>query len=155
MRHLAEEFSESFRDISCILNRMYAIVISEPGGPEVLQWREVPDLQPAPGEVRVAVRATAVNRLDLLQRKGLYPAPAGYPQDIPGVEFSGVIESLGADVVSFHVGDRVFGLSGGGTYAQFVISDELMLMPIPDGMSFVEAAAVPEAFVSLSPHMMA
>ncbi|MGZ3429028.1 MAG: alcohol dehydrogenase catalytic domain-containing protein, partial [Polyangia bacterium] len=89
---------------------MRAIVIEAPGGPEVLKWIEVPTPEPGRGEVRVRVRATAVNRADLLQRMGLYPAPPDAPQQIPGLEFAGEIDALGAGVGGWKIGDRVFGL---------------------------------------------
>src|SRR5580704_12041537 len=100
---------------------MRAIVIREPGGPEVLETREVPTPEPTRGEVRVRVRATAVNRADLLQRLGLYPAPPGVPADIPGLEFAGEVDAVGDDVSEWERGDRVFGLVGGGAYAEFVV----------------------------------
>src|SRR3954466_13250622 len=97
---------------------MKAIVITRPGGPEVLELREVETPEPGRGEVRVRVRATAVNRADLLQRMGLYPAPADAPQQIPGLEFAGEIDAVGAGVTAWKPGDRVFGLVGGGAYAE-------------------------------------
>ena len=100
---------------------MRAIVIDKPGGPEVLQLREVATPVPARGEVRVRIRATAVNRADLLQRMGAYPAPADAPADIPGLEYAGEIDALGDGVTELRVGDRVFGLAGGGTYAEQLV----------------------------------
>src|SRR5215470_10709861 len=127
---------------------MRAIAITRPGGPDVLAIveRELP--QPARGEVRVRVRATAVNRADLLQRMGAYPAPADAPQDIPGLEIAGEVDALGAGVERLAIGDRVFGLVGGGGYAEAIVSHERALAKIPDGMAFEDAAAVPEAFVT-------
>lgn len=127
---------------------MQAIVISKPGGPEVLTLVERPDPEPSRGEVRVRVRATAVNRADLLQRMGAYPAPADAPQDIPGLEIAGEVDAVGPDVERLAVGDRVFGLVGGGGYAERIVSHERALAKIPDGMSFEEAGAVVEAFVT-------
>lgn len=127
---------------------MRAIVIEAPGGPEVMKWREVPTPEPGRGEVRVRVRATAVNRADLLQRMGNYPAPADAPADIPGLEIAGEVEALGPGVERLRVGDRVFGLVGGGGYAEAVTSHERALAKIPDTMSFEDAAAVPEAFIT-------
>src|SRR5688572_26882058 len=101
---------------------MRAIVIREPGGPEVLEQREVLSPVPGRGEVRVRVRATAVNRADLLQRMGLYPAPPDAPADIPGLEFAGEVSQLGPDVTELRVGDRVFGLVGGGAYAEELVT---------------------------------
>jgi putative PIG3 family NAD(P)H quinone oxidoreductase len=96
----------------------------------------------------VRIRATAVNRADLLQRMGLYPAPPDSPPDIPGLEFAGEIAELGPDVDGWKVGDRVFGLAGGGTYAEYLVVHGRALARVPDGMSFSDAAAVPEAFIT-------
>ena len=100
---------------------MKAIVITRPGGPEVLELREVETPAPSRGEVRVRVRATAVNRADLLQRLGMYPAPPDAPADIPGLEFAGEVSALGEGTTDLAIGDRVFGLAGGGTYAEQVV----------------------------------
>ncbi len=127
---------------------MRAIVIREPGGPEVLELRDVPSPEPSRGEVRVRVRATAVNRADLLQRMGMYPAPAGSPADIPGLEIAGEIDALGDGVREFAKGDRVFGIIGGGGYAEHVVVHARTLARVPDGMGLTDAAAVPEAFVT-------
>jgi putative PIG3 family NAD(P)H quinone oxidoreductase len=125
-----------------------AIAISKPGGPEVLTLVERPAPEPARGEVRVRVRATAVNRADLLQRMGHYPAPPDCAPDIPGLEIAGEVEALGPAVERWKVGDRVFGLVGGGGYAEAVVSHERALAQIPAGMSWQDAAAVPEAFIT-------
>lgn len=109
---------------------------------------ERPLPEPSRGEVRVRVRASAVNRADLLQRMGSYPAPADAPADIPGLEIAGEVEALGPGCELLAVGDRVFGLVGGGGYAEAVVSHERALAKIPAGMSFEDAAAVPEAFVT-------
>ena len=114
---------------------MKAIVIARPGGPEVLEWRDVRTPDPARGEVRVRVRAAAVNRADLLQRLGHYPAPPDAPADIPGLEYSGEIDVLGEGVTDWRVGDRVFGLAGGGTYAEALVTSARTLARIPDGMA--------------------
>ena len=127
---------------------MRAIVIREPGGPEVLELREVPSPVPSRGEVRVRVRATAVNRADLLQRMGAYPAPQDSPRDIPGLELAGEVDSVGEGVVDLAVGDRVFGLGGGGAYAEQIVAHARTLARMPDGMSFTDAAAIPEAFIT-------
>lgn len=127
---------------------MRAIVITKPGGPEVLALVERPQPEPARGEVRVRVRATAVNRADLLQRMGHYPAPADAPPDIPGLEIAGEVEKLGDGVERLKLGDRVFGLVGGGGYAEYVVTHERALARIPDGLGFEDAAAVPEAFIT-------
>ncbi len=127
---------------------MRAIVITRPGGPEVLAVAERPTPEPSRGEVRVRVRATAVNRADLLQRMGAYPAPAGEPADIPGLEIAGEVDALGPDVERLKIGDRVFGLVGGGGYAEAIVAHDRQLARIPDEMSFEDAAAIPEAFIT-------
>lgn len=127
---------------------MRAIVITKPGGPEVLALVERPVPEPARGEVRVRVRATAVNRADLLQRMGHYPAPADSPPDVPGLEIAGEVEKLGEGVERLKVGDRVFGLVGGGGYAEYVVTHERALAKIPARIAFEDAAAVPEAFIT-------
>jgi NADPH:quinone reductase len=99
---------------TCEKPTVRAIAITKPGGPEVLAVVDRPVPEPSRGEVRVRIRATAVNRADLLQRMGGYPAPADSPPDIPGLEVAGEVEALGPDVARWKVGDRVFGLVGGG-----------------------------------------
>lgn len=127
---------------------MKAIVVSEPGGPEVLRLREVADIEPQRGEIKIRVRATAVNRADLLQRAGKYPAPAGVPADIPGLEYAGDVAATGADVTDVKVGDKVFGLVGGGSYAQFIVTHARATSKMPDNLSYEEAAALPEAAIT-------
>jgi NADPH:quinone reductase len=125
-----------------------AVVISRFGGPEVLRLEERPVAEPAGDEVRVRVRATAVNRADLLQRQGKYPAPPDAPADIPGLEFAGEVEKVGPLAGDLNVGDRVFGLTGGGGYAEQIVVHARTVARIPDRLSFTEAAAVPEAFIT-------
>ncbi len=127
---------------------MRAIVITKPGGPEVLELRDVATPEPAPGQVRVRIRACAVNRADLLQRMGMYPPPADVSQEIPGLEIAGEVDAVGAGVGELHEGDRVFGVVGGGAYAEAVVVHARTLARIPDSLDFVQAAAVPEAFVT-------
>lgn len=127
---------------------MRAIVIREPGGPEVLELKDVPAPRPQRGEVRVRVRATAVNRADVLQRMGMYPAPPGAPQDIPGLEMAGEVDAVGEGVTDLGTGDRVFGIVGGGAYAENVVVHGRALAKMPAGMSFTDAAAIPEAFLT-------
>ncbi len=123
---------------------MHATVISEPGGPGVLTWTEVADPPPAaPGEVTVAVAATAVNRADLLQRQGFYPPPPGAPT-YPGLECSGTVVALGPDVEGWSVGDEVCALLVGGGYAEQVNVPAGQLLPVPTGIDLVTAAALPE-----------
>src|ERR1043165_9612241 len=128
---------------------MKAVTIISFGGPEVLEIRDVADApQPAADRVRVRVRAAGLNRADILQRLGRYPAPAGYPQDIPGLEFAGEVESIGEEVRGWKIGDRVFGITGGGGQAELVTVPENHLARIPDNLSWSEAAAVPEVFMT-------
>ncbi|TCB92685.1 NAD(P)H-quinone oxidoreductase [Micromonospora zingiberis] len=122
---------------------MRAIIVTEPGGPEVLSWSEVPDPQPGPGEVLVDVRATAVNRADLLQRQGHYPAPPGAPEYL-GLECSGVITEVGSGVRDWAVGQQVCALLAGGGYAERVAVPVGQLLPVPEGVDLVDAAALPE-----------
>src|SRR5829696_1594346 len=114
---------------------MKAIAISRFGGPEVLAVVERPLPEPSRGEVRVRVRATAVNRADLLQRMGAYPAPSDSPPDVPGLEIAGEVDAVGPGAERFSVGDRVFGLVGGGGYAESIVNHERALAEIPEGMS--------------------
>jgi putative PIG3 family NAD(P)H quinone oxidoreductase len=127
---------------------MRAVVIREPGNPDVLEVREVPTPEPSRGEVRVRVRATAVNRADILQRLGKYPAPAGSPADIPGIEIAGEVDALGDGVTELRVGDRVLGLVGGGGYADYVVVHARALAHLREPISFTDAAAIPEAFLT-------
>jgi len=134
---------------------MRAVAITKPGGPDVLAVVERPSPEPSRGEVRVRVRATAINRADLLQRMGAYPAPADSPPDIPGLEIAGEVDAVGPGVERLKLGDRVFGLVGGGGYAEQVVSHERALAKIPDGLPFEQAAAVPEAFITAHDAMVA
>ena len=122
---------------------MHAVVISEPGDPEVLQWTEVPDPEPGPGEVVVEVAAAGVNRADLMQRQGLYPPPPGAPP-YPGLECSGTVAALGDGVSGWHVGEQVCALLSGGGYAEQVAIPAGQLLPVPKGSTLIEAAALPE-----------
>jgi NADPH2:quinone reductase len=126
-----------------------AITIVSFGGVEGLELRAVPDAPPALlDRVRVRVRAAGLNRADILQRLGRYPAPPGYPQDIPGIEFAGEVESVGDEVRSWKAGDRVFGFIGGGGQGEYVTVPENHLARIPDKLEWAEAAAVPEVFMT-------
>ena len=153
---------------------MRAVVIARPGGPEVLELREVPVPQPGPGEVLVRVHAAGLNRADILQRKGHYPAPPGVPADIPGLEYAGEVAALGSSASSaasaagrgWVVGDRVMGLVAGGACAEFLVAHGDTLLAVADdwpgstgtsGVSpaidreadqLVTAAAIPEVFVT-------
>ena len=127
---------------------MRAIVITRAGPPDVLQLRDVPEPEPAAYELRVWVHATAINRADLLQRLGRYATPPGSPADIPGLEYAGTVESTGSAVTRWQPGDRVMGLVGGGSYAEYLVTHEAEALRIPEAMTFEDAAAVPEAFIT-------
>ena len=122
---------------------MRAVTVTEPGGPEVLRWEEVPDPVCGPGEVIVDVAATAVNRADLLQRQGLYPPPPG-ASDILGLECSGVVSEVGDGVTGWAAGDEVCALLSGGGYAERVAVPAGQLLPRPAGVELATAAALPE-----------
>lgn len=122
---------------------MNAVTISAPGGPDVLVPGPRPVPQPAPGELLVKVEAAGVNRPDVMQRKGLYPPPPG-ASDIPGLEIAGTVVALGEGATGFKIGDRVCALVTGGGYAQYCTTHEATALPIPEGLSAVEAAALPE-----------
>jgi NADPH2:quinone reductase len=125
-------------------NQMNAIVIGQPGGPEVLkvEVREIP--QPTDNEVLIKIYAAGVNRPDILQRKGSYPPPPGAPQDIPGLEVAGIIEACGDSVTNWKNGDKVCALLSGGGYADYAVVNAGQCLPIPYGFSFAEAASLPE-----------
>ena len=129
--------------------KMKAVVITAHGGVDVLEIKEVekPFIKNL-NDVIVRVRAAALNRADLLQRRGRYPAPQGFPQDIPGLEFAGEVVRLGDDVRSLKIGDRVFGITGGAAQAEFVCVPENELALVPENLSWEEAGAVPEAFIT-------
>jgi putative PIG3 family NAD(P)H quinone oxidoreductase len=124
-----------------------AIVVREPGGPEVLELAEVPDLVPRPGEVVLDVAATAVNRADLLQRMGRYPPPPG-ASEILGLEAAGTVSQVAEGVAGWAPGDRGMALLAGGGYAERVAVPAGQLMPVPEGLDLVAAAAVPEVFLT-------
>lgn len=113
---------------------------------EDLRWIEHPDPVPGPGQVVVAVRAAGLNGADLLQRRGLYPAPPGWPQDIPGMEFSGTVLAQGPGATRFAPGARVMGICGGGGQAEQVVVPESILLTVPDGIDLVPAGGFPEVF---------
>ena len=127
---------------------MRVVAITTPGEPDVLELQERPRPEPDPGGILVAVRAAGVNRADLIQRRGHYPPPPGWPEDVPGLEYAGAVAAVGRGVELWEVGDRVMGLVGGGGYAEYVAVHEREAIRIPDSMSFEEAAAVPEVFIT-------
>lgn len=127
---------------------MRAVIHRGAGGPEVLALEPRRRPEPGPGQIRVLVRAAGLNRADILQRRGSYPAPPGWPADIPGLEYAGEVESVGEGVTRWSLGDRAMGLVGGGGHAEFVVVHEDEALPAPAGLSWAEAAAVPEAFLT-------
>jgi putative PIG3 family NAD(P)H quinone oxidoreductase len=127
---------------------MKAVVHAGAGGTEVLVQMEVPEPTPVGHQVLVRVHAAGLNRADILQRRGAYPAPPGWPADIPGLEYAGEVESLGSGATRWNVGDRVMGLVGGGGHAEYVVVHESEILPVPGHLSFAEAAAIPEAFLT-------
>ncbi|MGD2068581.1 MAG: NAD(P)H-quinone oxidoreductase [Gemmatimonadota bacterium] len=129
---------------------MRAVTITGPGDPDVLHVRRTPRAEPAAGEVLVKVRASGVNRADLLQRQGAYPAPPGWPAEIPGLEYAGTVEAVGegVDPQLADVGDRVMGLVGGGGYAEAVAVHARTVVPVPDGVDLEDAGAIPEVFMT-------
>jgi putative PIG3 family NAD(P)H quinone oxidoreductase len=122
---------------------MHAVVITEPGEPEVLRWLEVPDPVPGPGEVVIDIAASGVNRADLMQRQGLYPPPAGAPP-YPGLECAGRIRSVGDGVTDWRPGDEVCALLAGGGYAEQVVVPAGQVLPLPPKVSVTTAASFPE-----------
>lgn len=127
---------------------MKAIEITQPGPPEVLQITDRPDPSPGAGEILVRVKAAGVNRPDVVQRKGLYPPPPG-ASDIPGLEIAGLIEQVGEGVDTLAVGDAVCALVPGGGYAELCVAPVQTCLPVPEGLSFVEAAALPETYYTV------
>ena len=125
-----------------------AIRIREPGGPEVLEVGEIEVSQPGPSQVLVDVAAAGLNRADCLQRRGFYPAPPGVPADVPGLEFAGVVESVGDSVSTWKPGDQVMGIVGGGSMSTRLVTEGAELMPVPRELSLEEAAAIPEVFLT-------
>ena len=127
---------------------MHAIIASEPGGPEVLRLTEIPDPVPGPDDVLIDTAATAVNRADLLQRKGMYAPPPG-ASDVIGLECSGTVLEVGDNVSTVRPGDQVCALLAGGGYATRVVVPAGQVMPVPEGISLVDAAALPEAVCTI------
>ena len=127
---------------------MKAVVNTGAGGSEVLEIQERADPVPGPLQVRVRVRASALNRADISQRLGRYPAPPGSPPDIPGLEYSGEIDAIGPAVTLWNIGDRVMGIVGGGAHAELLVAHEGEVMPVPSGLGMEQAAAIPEVFLT-------
>lgn len=126
---------------------MRAILVKKPGDPDQLYLGDYPTPEPAAHEIRIRVRATALNRADLLQRRGLYPPPPG-ASPILGLDVAGEVDKVGAGVTTWQPGDRVCALLPGGGYAEYAVLHEAMAMPIPAGLEFNDAAAIPEVFLT-------
>lgn len=128
---------------------MRAVVITQPGDPDVLAVQDIPEPTPGPEEVLVAIRATALNRADLLQRRGFYPEP-GPPREheVPGMELAGTIVALGERATAWQVGDEVMGIVAGGAYAERIAVHERQLMAVPPALGLADAAAVPEVAIT-------
>jgi len=127
---------------------MKAIVITRPGGAEVLEVQDRPAPEPGVGEIRVRVVASGLNRADILQRKGNYPVPAGAPADIGGLEYSGEVDAVGPGATMWKTGDPVMGIVGGGGHAEYLCVHEREAIRVPNRMPLDEAAAIPEAFMT-------
>jgi NADPH2:quinone reductase len=125
-------------------NEMNAVVITQPGGPQVMEIQKRPVPEPGANEVLVRVQAAGVNRPDVMQRKGGYPAPPDAPADIPGLEIAGIMEACGDEVTKWKTGDSVCALIQGGGYAEYAIARESQCLPVPEGFTFAEAASLPE-----------
>src|ERR1700736_2925161 len=134
--------------MSLVPETMKAVEIAAPGGPEQLRLATRPVPQPASGEVLVRVAAAGVNRPDVMQRQGRYPPPPG-ASDIPGMEIAGTIVALGADVTRFVIGDEITALLPGGGYAEYAVASVPICLPIPDGLTLQQAAALPETFFTV------
>src|SRR5690554_2102113 len=128
---------------------MKAIYISQSGGPEVLQITERERPRPGPDEVLIKTKAAGINRPDVMQRLGKYPAPKDAPADIPGLEVAGIIQEVGGNVMRFKPGDQVCALVSGGGYAEYTVAPSLQCLPVPEGLSFEEAASLPETFFTV------
>ncbi len=126
---------------------MRAVIYTGGGGPEVISFGDVPNPEVKPDHIRVRVRAAGLNRADLLQRQGKYPAPKGWPADIPGLEYAGEVEAVRGKS-RWKAGDRVMGLVGGGAMAEMVVVHPDEALPVPEGLTYADAAAIPEAFLT-------
>ncbi|TCH64307.1 NAD(P)H-quinone oxidoreductase [Acinetobacter sp. ANC 4862] len=127
---------------------MQQVIITEPGGVDKLAYETVAVPTVKADEVLVKVHAFGINRPDILQRQGLYPMPKGVTP-VPGLEVAGIVESVGSDVTKFKVGDKVCGLTNGGGYAEYCVVPESQTLTIPEGVSFTQAAAIPETFFTV------
>jgi len=127
---------------------MRAVIITRPGGPEVLEVRELPTPTPAADQVLVRVYAAGINRADILQRRGHCPPPPGAPQDIPGMEFAGEIAAVGPEARLWQKGQRVFGIAAAGCYAEYLVAHERALAEFPENLTWIEAGSIPEVFIT-------
>lgn len=128
---------------------MRAVVLRSRGGPDVLTFEDVPDPTPGPDEVRVRIRATALNRADILQRLGGYADPRSWlAHEIPGLEYAGVVDRVGERVSMWQPGDKVMAIDAGGAYAEMICTHERQMMRVPDGVDLADAAAIPEVFLT-------
>lgn len=136
------------RDTDPLPETMTAIIIGQPGGPEVLRAQEMTLPEPGPGQVLIKVAAAGVNRPDVLQRQGLYPPPRG-ASPIPGLEIAGKVVALGPETARFAAGEQVCALVAGGGYSEYCLADEAATLPVPRGMDVIDAAALPETFFTV------
>ena len=127
---------------------MKAVIITRPGGPEVLEIQERPKPEPGVGQIRVRVRASALNRADVMQRAGNYPVPPGVSAEMSGMEYSGEVDALGASATLWKIGDRVMGIVAAGGHAEYLCVHEREAMPVPKGLTWEDAAAIPEVFLT-------
>src|SRR5450759_1502699 len=127
---------------------MKCVIIKRPGEVKVLEVQERHKPEPGVGQIRVRMRASALNRADILQRQGNYPVPPGVPADISGMEYAGEVDALGQAATLWETGDRVMGIVGGGGHAEYLCVHEREAMPVPGSMSWEDAAAIPEAFLT-------
>ncbi len=127
---------------------MRAVILTQPGGPEVLEIQERPKPEPGVGQIRVRVRASALNRADLMQREGNYPVPPGVTAEISGMEYAGEVDALGPSASLWKIGDRVMGIVGGGSHAEYLCAHEREAMPVPKALLWEDAAAIPEVFLT-------
>jgi NADPH2:quinone reductase len=127
---------------------MKAVIITRPGGPEVLEIQERPKPEPGVGQIRVRVRASALNRADLMQREGNYPVPPGVPSDMAGMEYAGEVDAVGPSATLWKLGDRVMGIIGGAGHAEYLCVHEREAIPVPKALSWEDAGAIPEVFLT-------
>ena len=127
---------------------MRAVVLTGAGGPEVLEIQNRPTPEPGVGQIRVRVSSSALNRADISQRLGRYPAPPGSPPDIPGLEYAGEVDALGQGATLWSIGDRVMGIAGGGAHAELLCVHEREAIPAPTNIPIEECGAIPEAFLT-------